>query len=315
MTRNYNRTILHSDMLTTSEFCDTAEEASEKVSDLLGKYNQLRPYFVPPEPRDHPVEIPAVLVVRDAGKDYGALAKQLTEVVEGEGSGLDRKTTSTISASSTSTAAGAVGGPSKKLTRAERELKARSRKLARKELSKKATAFEKAAFIEHEMNVDLEDAKVASTHARRVKGRYNGALETGTFTLHNPGGGAPLLESASCTLVRGRRYGLIGRNGKGKSTLLRALAARRVGNIPDNVSVHYVNQDVTLTDETRDLTPVECVLMADTDRKLLLEEESDLSSGSDLTEEEQRRLNEVIEELQAIGSDSAERRAIELLGK
>jgi ATPase subunit of ABC transporter with duplicated ATPase domains len=31
------------------------------------------------------------------------------------------------------------------------------------------------------------------------------------FTLDNPGGGAPLLENASCTLVRGRRYGLIGR--------------------------------------------------------------------------------------------------------
>lgn len=34
--------------------------------------------------------------------------------------------------------------------------------------------------------------------------------EMSDFTLDNPGGGAPLLENASCTLVRGGRYGLIG---------------------------------------------------------------------------------------------------------
>jgi ATPase subunit of ABC transporter with duplicated ATPase domains len=68
--------------------------------------------------------------------------------------------------------------------------------------------------------------------------------EAPRFTLANPGGGQPLLENASLTLVRGRRYGLIGRNGKGKSTLLRALACRRVGEVPSNVTVHYVSQEV-----------------------------------------------------------------------
>ena len=40
----------------------------------------------------------------------------------------------------------------------------------------------------------------------------------------------------------GRRYGLIGRNGKGKSTLLKYLAARRVGSLPEGLSIHYVSQ-------------------------------------------------------------------------
>ena len=57
-------------------------------------------------------------------------------------------------------------------------------------------------------------------------------MEAKPFSLPNPGGGRDLLESASFTLVRGRIYGLIGRNGKGKSTLLRAIASRSVGDIP-----------------------------------------------------------------------------------
>jgi ATPase subunit of ABC transporter with duplicated ATPase domains len=56
------------------------------------------------------------------------------------------------------------------------------------------------------------------------------------------GGGADLLENASMILVPGRRYGLIGRNGKGKSTLLKFLASRRVGGLDPSTSVHYVSQ-------------------------------------------------------------------------
>ncbi len=36
-----------------------------------------------------------------------------------------------------------------------------------------------------------------------------GSLELGPMTLPNPGGGADLLDSASCVLVPGHRYGLL----------------------------------------------------------------------------------------------------------
>ena len=66
-------------------------------------------------------------------------------------------------------------------------------------------------------------------------------LDAASFTLPNPGGWQPLLEDTACRLVWGKRYSLIRRNGMGKSTMLQAFAAPRVGNVPPNVSVHYVS--------------------------------------------------------------------------
>ncbi len=48
---------------------------------------------------------------------------------------------------------------------------------------------------------------------------------------------------ASLTLAAGRRYGLIGRNGVGKSTLLRHIAMREVP-IPSHITILFVEQEV-----------------------------------------------------------------------
>ena len=48
---------------------------------------------------------------------------------------------------------------------------------------------------------------------------------------------------ASLTLAHGRRYGLIGRNGVGKSTLLRHIAMREVP-IPSHITILFVEQEV-----------------------------------------------------------------------
>lgn len=181
---------------------------------------------------------------------------------------------------------------------------------------KKTTASQRVQFNALELEQELEQARVNAAKVRSLQGAYKGALECTDFTLPNPGGGMPLLESASCTLVRGRRYGLIGRNGKGKSTMLRALAARRVGNIPPSVTVHYVSQEVELTDVTREQTPVDCVLAADVERRVLLAELEELDAavaGDTMDEKGRQRHMEVIEQLDLIDSDSAERKAVELL--
>ena len=122
-----------------------------------------------------------------------------------------------------------------------------------------------------------------------------------------------MLQDASFNMIRGRRYALIGRNGKGKSTMLKALAARRVGDIPSNVSMHYVSQEVKLTEETMNMTPLQAVIAADIERKLLMEEMEHLESLDELSNEQSERQNDVIGQLEIIEADSAERRAMELL--
>ncbi len=55
--------------------------------------------------------------------------------------------------------------------------------------------------------------------------------------------GKLLLESTGLTITAGRRYGLVGPNGKGKSTLLRLLAKRQIP-VPDMLDVLLVEQEI-----------------------------------------------------------------------
>lgn len=58
-------------------------------------------------------------------------------------------------------------------------------------------------------------------------------------------GGQRILTDTTLTLAYGRRYGLVGNNGIGKSTLLRALSRREVP-IPTHISILHVEQEVSM---------------------------------------------------------------------
>ncbi len=53
--------------------------------------------------------------------------------------------------------------------------------------------------------------------------------------------GKILLENTTVTIAAGRRYGLVGPNGMGKSTLLRLLARRQIP-VPDTLDILLVEQ-------------------------------------------------------------------------
>ena len=55
--------------------------------------------------------------------------------------------------------------------------------------------------------------------------------------------GKRILTDTTLTMAFGRRYGLVGQNGIGKSTLLRALSRREVA-IPTHISILHVEQEV-----------------------------------------------------------------------
>ena len=87
----------------------------------------------------------------------------------------------------------------------------------------------------------------------------------------------------------GRRYGLLGPNGQGKSTLLNVIACRELA-IPPNIDVLYVEQEI----EADESTAVEAVLKADTKRTQLLSREKELQQ---ILEAEENEENEDMEAL------------------
>lgn len=84
--------------------------------------------------------------------------------------------------------------------------------------------------------------------------------------------GKRILTDTTLTLAYGRRYGLVGQNGIGKSTLLRALSRREVS-IPTHISILHVEQEI-MGDDT---PAIQAVLDADVWRKHLLAEQDKIS--------------------------------------
>ncbi|XP_017336799.1 ATP-binding cassette sub-family F member 1 isoform X2 [Ictalurus punctatus] len=130
-------------------------------------------------------------------------------------------------------------------------------------------------------------------------------LERFSISAH----GKELFVNADLLIVAGRRYGLVGPNGKGKTTLLKHISNRALS-IPPNIDVLLCEQEVVADD-----TPaVQAVLKADTRRLKLLEEEKRLQAllekGEDSASE---RLEKVYEELRAIGAAAAEPKARRIL--
>ncbi|KAM0053604.1 putative ABC transporter, AAA+ ATPase domain, P-loop containing nucleoside triphosphate hydrolase [Helianthus debilis subsp. tardiflorus] len=62
-------------------------------------------------------------------------------------------------------------------------------------------------------------------------------------------GGKVLLENASVEISHGKRYSLVGPKGKGKSTLLKILALRKIP-VPENIDVCLVGQEIVGDDRT-----------------------------------------------------------------
>jgi len=120
--------------------------------------------------------------------------------------------------------------------------------------------------------------------------------------------GKDLFRDASLMIAAGRRYGLVGPNGHGKTTLLRHIGSRAL-QIPPNIDVLYCEQEVVADEKSA----LETVLLSDVKRTELLNEcknlEAEQEKGKDVTEE----LNAVYDELRAIGADQAEPKARRLL--
>ncbi|XP_065656487.1 ATP-binding cassette sub-family F member 3 isoform X2 [Hydra vulgaris] len=119
-------------------------------------------------------------------------------------------------------------------------------------------------------------------------------------------GSKVLIKNANLVMAFGRRYGFVGRNGMGKTTLLKAISRKELF-IPTHITIHHVEQEVT-GDET---TALNSVLEADTLRCSLLKEEAALTEKMNKSEDNKSnsRLAEIYQKLSDIDAERAPSRA------
>ena len=130
--------------------------------------------------------------------------------------------------------------------------------------------------------------------------------------------GKVLLDRTTLTVTAGRRYGLAGPNGKGKSTLLRMIARRRVP-VPEGLDVLLVEQEIVGDDRTA----LAAVVAADAKLMRLRAEEAEIAARAEgeggggvdaaTADADGERLAEIYEEMEHLGGGGAEARASKIL--
>jgi ATP-binding cassette subfamily F protein 3 len=177
---------------------------------------------------------------------------------------------------------------------------------------------------------------VARTGNSGVNKKRDVLVRNVTVALPN---GTALLENGELKFAYQRRYGLIGENGVGKSSLLKAINGQEIEGFPTHLRVLHVRQEVP-SHFTKDLTVMDAVLQADVERIELLEAEKAIiakleqgNNGGDepLSIEEKRQrfldkkddikemdadlksLDDIYARLQLLGSDNADARAAMIL--
>lgn len=116
--------------------------------------------------------------------------------------------------------------------------------VAKKAKEQQADALDKkiAEFMEHKH-------KVPPPEVRHDKGNnFKQDIMIPNITLIV--GGKALLEGATLRLVRGKKYGLVGRNGIGKTCLINAISRSEIEKFPQGIHVLQVEQEVEGDDKT-----------------------------------------------------------------
>ncbi|KAL5483788.1 hypothetical protein EMCRGX_G020203 [Ephydatia muelleri] len=173
---------------------------------------------------------------------------------------------------------------------------------ARKE-EKKRKKEEKLKRYREEM--DSTQFSVSQREVKITDALQEGAQDIKIENFSISARGKELFVNASLHITAKRRYGLVGPNGMGKTTLLKHIAERQL-TIPPNIDVLLCEQEV----EASERSAIDVVLSADKKRLALLEEEKALLASADANTE---RLQQVYTELKAIGADAAEPKARRIL--
>jgi ATPase subunit of ABC transporter with duplicated ATPase domains len=263
-----------------------------------------------------------------AAKAGAAAAAAVNTVIEVEAAAAQDDTPLALAASSTAGRNGGKAGRGKSLS-ARRAAKAAKKKAIADAGSAEAAAAQHAMTQAGQVDVDdLDDLSSAWVEAGKTGRKWGGAGFGGRGWLQNGQvenardiilynvtlsyAGKLLigqrandgLAGISLKLMRGHRYGLMGNNGCGKTTLLRRFASGSMPGFPRHLTTLLVDQELG----GGALTAAEEVLAADTKAADLQQQQEELErlmdddADDDLTEEEREaaveQLGEVLEKLE-----------------
>ena len=125
-------------------------------------------------------------------------------------------------------------------------------------------------------------------------------------------GGKSLLENATIKLVKGKKYGLVGRNGIGKTMMINAISRSEIDKFPSDIHMLQVEQEVVGDEES----VLSHILGCDVERTNLMEEMQELTTAdeSTMTEKEKtkrtKRMGDVAVRLGDIDPEGAEAKAV-----
>ena len=224
---------------------------------------------------------------------------------------------------------------------------AKDKRKQRKDLEASRREYEaKMALLEAEEEGDAGKASVSNMVIPDYgSGRNEKDIHVSNVSL-SLDNGTLLLDDGELKFTHQRRYGLVGKNGVGKTTLLKAIAAFEVEKMPRHHRILHVRQEIRAAGG--DITVLKAVMDADVERNKLIEEEKELlqrlegeegakdgegggsvkakldklkAQSKDMASDAEdtsfnadlKRLDVVYARLQILGSDSAESRASSIL--
>ena len=164
-------------------------------------------------------------------------------------------------------------GPARETLSADDKARRRAEERARKAAAREARRREDAEEAEEAARLNFEalEAEEAGEDGAGLLAGEAGSEAADIHLRHfglpsKRGSGPDLLVNANLVLVAGQRYGLVGVNGVGKTTLMEAIARRAIPGVPRGRTVLLVRQEIAGGRRT----PVQHVMAQDTRRAALL---------------------------------------------
>lgn len=188
----------------------------------------------------------------------------------------------------------------------EAQQSTQSQRQVRKQI-KMDKLYEEREAVQAELDREWEDSRFLPDLTKDTGERD---IHVASVTINFKG--KTLVSDSSLKLVYGRRYGLVGKNGVGKTTLLRFMSHYEIEGFPRHIRIQHVEQESASKLSLDDRTVLQVVLESDYERSMLLKEEKELLA-LDGSAEVAAKLKKVYDRLTDIDSDTAEARARAIL--